>query len=244
MIDTAKIDEMTKGEYTRGSYTIDDESKTVSYKLGGSAVSISVIEGFVKLANHTGYNFQTKFNDKEIFVSPGMTDEQVKKDFFKENYKESPLDTYAIDDAANSFYTGGTYTIDDGSKTVSYKLHAGAVSTAVIEKLTELANHTGYNFQTKFNNNDLVAKPGMTEEQVRTAYLKNKEEKSKSNEQYLSDIRKKVAQPAQAAVQPEQTEKNEHTNTAPTNENKSNSVQSKFKNLVNHILKQAGYRKP
>ena len=80
----------------------------------------------------------------------------------------------------------------------------------------------------------------MTEEQVREAFFKNKEEKSKSNEQYLSDVRKRVAQPAQTAVQPKQTDKNEHKNTAPTDE----SIQSKFKNLVNYILKQTGYRKP
>ena len=94
------------------------------------------------------------------------------------------IDTYAIDEVANGEYTRGTYVVDDEKKIVSYTLGIGAVSVAVIEKFTELANHTGYTFQTKFNDCDLVASPGMTEKQVFEQFDKNmktKEKKEKNN---------------------------------------------------------------
>ena len=174
MIDLQAINEVAEGWYTGGTYSVDDEKKLVSYKLKGGAMSVSVIEAFVRLANHTGYNFQTNFNEKELLVSPGMTDEQVKKNFFGENY-EAPkkIDTYSIDEVANGEYTRGTYEVDDEKKVVSYKLKAGAVASSVIEKFTELANHTGYVFQTKFNNRELSISPGMTEKQALETYNKS-----------------------------------------------------------------------
>jgi len=175
MIDTHVIDEVANGKYTRGTYVIDDEKKLVSYELFGGAVSIAVIEQFVKLSNHTGYTFQTKFNGKELSVSPGMTEEQVKKNFFGENYKpEADIDTYAIDKVANGKYTRGTYVVDKEKKVVSYELFGGAVSIAVIEQFVQLANHTGYTFQTKFNEKEISISPGMTEEQALEKYIKSK----------------------------------------------------------------------
>ncbi len=177
VIDMYAINEVTNGEYTKGTYEIDDEKKIVSYKLGAGAISVAVIEKFTALANHTGYTFQTKFNDKELSVSPGMTEEQVSKNFFGKNYvAPKKIDTYAIDEVANGKYTKGTYEIDDEKKVVSYKLGAGAVSVAVIEKFTALANHTGYTFQTKFNDRELSVSPGMTEEQVTEIWQRQQRE--------------------------------------------------------------------
>ena len=175
MIDITRIEKMAHGDYTRGTYKIDDDKKIVSYKFGHGAVSVAVIEEFVKLANHTGYTFQTSFNDRELSASPGMTEKQVKDSFFGEN-KESTnqkLDVYSIDEMAHGDYTRGTYKIDNDKKIVSYELGHGAVSIAVIEKFTELANHTGYVFQTNFNGYDIIASPGMTEEQVKKAFKKD-----------------------------------------------------------------------
>ena len=203
-IDTEAINKVANGEYTSGTYVIDDEKKVVSYTLRAGAVSLAVIEDFVKLANHTEYTFTTKFNNRELTVSPGMTEEQVKKSFFQDSYREEKIDTYAINKVANGEYTSGTYVIDDEKKVVSYTLRAGAVFGEVVEKFTELANHCGYTFQTKFNNHDLIASPGMTEKQV-VEQFNNKTKQNRLNEettqQHLANIRQRLAKTSDSKSQ-------------------------------------------